>query len=217
MRRVLIALPIAVTALLASASAVFACLPYTFDDTGFGLERGVAWAFQGRVVHEVPGATGLPATVVIAVDRTLVGEGSGLELSVRQDDGCDGFWYGTGDSVIVAVPRYPGFIADPTPSDRLRPPYDGATNYLVAVWVLDGQRVVPGEGPHSWPAVSGLRPKTVDEVVGTLRGLPDTSTASVPARDAVASWLVPALAGALSCAVTLWTHSRRGQSRRTAP
>ena len=113
MRRVLIAWPIAVVAALASASAVAACELYTFDDTGFGLARGVAWAFRGHVVREVPGETGRPEVVVIAVDRTLVGEGSGRELSVRQDDGCDGFWYGTGDSVIVAVARYPGFIADP--------------------------------------------------------------------------------------------------------
>lgn len=202
----LIAWPIAVVAALASASAVAACELYTFDDTSFGLERGVAWAFQGHVVREVSGETGRPEVVVIEADRTLVGEGSGRELSVRQDDGCDGFWYGTGDSVIVAVPRYPGFIADPVPADRLRPPYDGVTNYLVAVWVLDGQRVIPGEGPHSWPAVNGIRPETADEVVSALSGLPDT--ASVPAPDPDASWLVPALAGTLSCALTFWAMSR---------
>ena len=209
MRRVLIAWPIAIVAVLASSSTAFACLTYTFDDTGWGLERGVAWAFQGHVVREVSGEeTGRPEVVVIEVDRTLVGEGSGRELSVRQDDGCDGFWYGTGDSVIVAVARYPGFIADPGPADRRRPPYDGLTNYEVAVWVLDGQRVIPGEGPHSWTAVNGIRPETADEVVSALRRLPDTATASVSAPDPDASWLVPALAGTLSCALTFWAMSR---------
>jgi hypothetical protein len=161
----------------ASVGAVLACEPYTFDDDGFGLERGIAWAFEGRVVREIAGEAGQgPVAVIIEVDRMLTGEASGGELSIAADAGCDGFWYGAGDEVIVAVPRYSGFLAEPGPADRLRPPYAGASDSLVAVWVLDGERVVPGDGPHSWPTIGGIQPQTAADVRSALLGLPDTAT-----------------------------------------
>jgi hypothetical protein len=217
MVRLLLALALAGAGLLASAAAVLACEPYTFDDTGFRLERGIAWAFRGHVVREVIGETGRPTTVVIAVDRTLAGTASGRELSIRQDDGCDGFWYHTGDSVVVAVPRYPGFAGDPVAADRLRPPYERLTNYVVAVWVLDGERVVPGMGPHSWPAIDGTSPATLGVLVSALAALPDTASAGPATLSPTGTWLVPGAAGVLSFLAALAAGAeRRGRSARQA-
>lgn len=206
---------LAVVALLASASAVMACETYTFDNTAFRLENGIAWAFRGHVVREVIGEIG-PTTVVIAVDRTLMGDASGRELSINQDAGCDGFWYHTGDSVIVALPRYPWFLADPTQGEPFRPPYPGLTNYSAAVWVLDGDRVVPGDdGPHSWPAINGTSPRTVDALIRALRTLPDTATASPVTATHTEGWLVPLVAGWLAFGGSMWLVPRRVRRRKT--
>lgn len=206
----------------ASVGAVLACEPYTFDDDGFGLERGIAWAFEGRVVREIAGEAGQgPVAVIIEVDRTLTGEASGGELSIAADTGCDGFWYGAGDEVIVAVPRYPGFLAEPGPADRLQPPYAGASDSLVAVWVLDGERVVPGDGPHLWPTIGGIQPRTAADVRSALLGLPDTATdgsatSTMSPRspggqsDSWRLWLVVGLASFLLAAFASGRRTGRG-------
>lgn len=214
MGRLPLAAALAGVALLVSATAVMACEPYTFDNTEFRLEDGIAWAFRGHVVREVIGETGRPTMVDIAVDQTLKGEASGSELSIRQDDGCDGFWYGTGDLVIVALPRYPWFLADPTLGPPLRSPYQGLTNYMAAVWVLDGDRVVPGDdGPHSWPAINGTSPRTVDALIRVLGTLPDTATASLSTGTHAKSWLVPLVAGWLALGGAIWLVPRRVRRR----
>ena len=210
MGRLPLAAALAGVALLVSATAVIACETYTFDNTEFRLEHGIAWAFRGHVVREVIGEIG-PTTVVIAVDQTLMGEASGSELSILQDAGCDGFWYGTGDLVIVALPRYPWFpLGEP-----LRPPYQGLTNYMAAVWVLDGDRVVPGDdGPHSWPALNGTSPRTVDALIRVLGTLPDTATASLVTATHTEGWLVTLVAGWLAFGVAIWLVPRRVRRRK---
>jgi hypothetical protein len=214
--RALGAMTLAVAALLGSAVAAAACEPFTFDDTGFGLERGIQWAFTGSVVREEPNEeTGRPNAVVIRVDKVLAGRHASRELRIQQDDGCDGFWYRLGDRVVVAVPFHPGFAHAPSPSDRLRAPFENVTNYVIAVWVLDGERVVVGPGPHSWPAINGHSPKTFSKLEAALARLPDTSTAGPPAGGLDDPWIAVVLLTAAGAWLASLSHVlHRGQWRR---
>jgi hypothetical protein len=214
MRPLLFALPIALVALAAVASSALACAPYA-REAGFGLERGVAWAIVGHVTREVAGETGEPASVVIAVDRTLAGVSGGRELTIRQDDGCDGFWYRAGDRVIAAVPRYPSFVSDPAASDLLRPPYLDLTNYVVAVWVLDGERVAHEASQQFVPTVNGVSPSTAAELASLLIGIPDTATDEATAAGGGSSALLLAIVAAAAGTLILGTITRRGRHRGT--
>lgn len=213
--RLALATSLALAGLLMSAGAAAACLPYTHFNDQFGLERGIQWAFEGRVVREMLyEGTDRPEAVVIRVDRTLAGSSAGSELTIRQDGGCDGFWYRPGDRVIVAVPLYPWPLREPSPKDRIRLPFDDVTNYDIPVWVLDGERVVPVPGFHTWPAINGTSPTTRTQLVVALIRLPDTSISSVAVQPRGQSLLVPALVGACSLAAAAWLL--RGRFKRTA-
>ena len=164
---VIVVASLAVPAALGLPAAATACAPYTHmgDEDGFGLARGVIWAFAGHVVEEVPNpeVPGRPNAVVIEVGETIVGSLSQGRLRIEQDQGCDGFWYQTGDRVVAAIGRRPG----------LEPPFDGITNYNVAVWVIQGRAI---DGTIRVPSIAGRVPRTERELRSLLAELPDTAT-----------------------------------------
>jgi hypothetical protein len=196
---------IGAVSLLSMAAPVMACEPYTFGNGGFRLDRGVAWAFAGRVLAAVPGEIE-PLAMVIRVDRTIAGTATGdRRHTIERDAGCDGFWYGPGDDVVVALPRYPQGDVEVGPEDRIRPPYAHTSNNGVAVWVIrDGRVVARSAGPHSWARIGGRSPRTLEQLEAALRGLPDTSTATVPPIWCT-GWLglVPVAAGAAALVIAL--------------
>jgi hypothetical protein len=185
MRRLHRSLVVALIALIATAPAALACETYTFGNNDLGLDRGVAWAFEGTVASEEANpdtdvvVADRPLAVTIRVDRAIVGHAAVSELRIEQDPGCDGFWYRLGDHVVAAVPRYQPFLAQPTTSAALRPPFPHITNYSVAVWVIDGSRVATGTAPHSDLMIGGRTPRTLDQLIASLRGTPETSTEPV--------------------------------------
>lgn len=219
MIRILLSMLLASGLLLGTAAAASACAPYTWDEDSFGLDRGVAWAFRGHVIREVPGEVG-PVAMVIEVDRTLAGVApSRRRLVIRQDQGCDGFVYQPGDEVIMAVPLYPPGIMEVGPRDRIGPPYRDLSNYGVAAWVIrHGQVVRSTPGVQSWADSHGQRP-TVASLVARLRHLPDTAATSASvhrpgARAGLAGGLLPAAAGALALLLLLARRPRAAQRPR---
>ena len=164
---VIVVASLAVSAALGVPAAALACAPYTHmgDDDGFGLSRGVVWAFAGQVVEEVsnPEVPGRANAAVIEVRETIIGSLSQRRLRIEQDQGCDGFWYQAGDSVVAAIGRLPG----------LEPPFAGITNYNVAVWVIRDDAV---DGTLRVPAIAGQLPETERELRSLLAELPDTAT-----------------------------------------
>jgi hypothetical protein len=206
--RLLIVTAVLVLAVLAAPSSVAACEAYTFDDDQFGLERGVQWAFEGHVLTaDLNAETGQPTSVTIRVDSTLRGDPAQPDMTILQDNGCDGFWYRKGDDVVVAVPYQPGLAAMPSARTRLRPPFERVTNYQVAVWVLDGDRVVTGLGPHSWPEIEGRHPRSRSELRIALARLPDTSAVGTVSTNSRS--ITVALAGAVGLAFSAWVLGRR--------
>lgn len=164
---VIVAATVAVSAALVAPTAAIACAPYTHvgDKDGFGLSRGVVWAFAGQVVEEMPNPElpDQPLAVVIEVRETIAGNRSQRRLRIEQDQGCDGFWYQTGDRVVAAIGRRPGLDA----------PFAGITNYNVAVWVIRDGAV---DGTIRVPAIAGRVPETEHELRALLGELPDTAT-----------------------------------------
>jgi hypothetical protein len=154
-----------------SPSNVEACEPYTHlqEPDGFHLARGLRWAASAVVVEEIenPEIPDRPDAVILRIRETIVGDGSIGRLRIDQDDGCDGFWYRKGDAVIAAIGRDVGY----------RPPFDGITNYAVAVWVIKGENV---DGRIAVPRIDGRSPTTVAQLRASLAGLPDTATADDP-------------------------------------
>ena len=78
------------------------------------------------------------------------------------------------------------------------PPFDGITNYAVAVWVVKGENV---DKRIAVPRIDGRTPTTVAQLRAWLAGLPDTATADdtgYPARHltGVLSAIVAGLVGA---------------------
>jgi hypothetical protein len=167
----LAAVAVAILALLAGAGAAVACLPYTFSDDEWQLERGVRWAVVGTVVRDEanPELPARPDAMIIAVERTIVGRPGTTVLRIEQSDSCDGFWYRPGDPVVVALPVYDHWHNPPRP---LPTPLAGLENDAVAVWVLDGERIV--ERGRS-PMIDGRRLRSLDELVAALTRLPDTA------------------------------------------
>ena len=175
-----------------SPDPVRACEPYTIlqEPDGFRLAHGLRWAASAVVVGEIknPEIAGRPDAVILRIHETIVGDGSIERLRINQDNGCDGFWYQKGDIVIAAIRR----------DVRYRPPFDGVTNYGVAVWVIKGENV---DGRIAVPRIDGRTPTTVAQLRAWLAGLPDTATADDtghPAPDlaAVLSAIVAGLVGA---------------------
>jgi hypothetical protein len=156
------------TALGAPAAAV-ACETYVIDDS-FGLEDGVQWAFAGHVESSIPNPEiqNRPQAVILAVDRTLVGSADLRELRVNQDDGCDGFWYGPGDELVAALGNVPG----------LTPPFENATNYVVAVWVIRDGAILGGD--RRVPLIRGQRPESEADLLRLIGAVPETDTAELP-------------------------------------
>lgn len=147
---------------------VEACEPYTVlqDPDGFHLARGLRWAASAVVVEEIenPDIPDRPDAVILRIRETIVGDGSIGRLRIDQDGGCDGFWYQKGDTVVAAIGRGVGY----------RPPFDGITNYAVAVWVIKGEDV---DGRIAVPRIDGRTPTTVAQLRAWLAQLPDSATA----------------------------------------
>lgn len=196
---------LALIALLAisggSPSAVYACLPYTIlqEPDGFHLAQGLSWAASAVVVEEIenPEFANRPNAVILRIGETIVGERSIEKLRIDQDDGCDGFWYRKGDHVIAAIGR----------TQRVRPHFDGITNYAVAVWVIrDDGRV---DGRIAVPMINGRTPSTETQLRALLAGLPDTATDDPP-DDASREWFVVVLSvAALIGATAAWRRTAR--------
>jgi hypothetical protein len=181
---------------------VEACEPYTVlqDPDGFHLARGLRWAASAVVVEEIenPDIPDRPDAVILRIRETIVGDGSIGRLRIDQDDGCDGFWYRKGDAVIAAIGRDVGY----------RPPFDGITNYAVAVWVIKGEDV---DGRIAVPRIDGRTPTTVAQLRAWLAQLPDTATAdgmgrTEPDLGVVLSAIVAGLVGACF----MWRRMSRG-------
>jgi hypothetical protein len=166
-QRPLLILLAAVAFALVTAAPTLACEPYTWadDQDGYRLSHGVQWAFSGEVVEEVPNpeVPDRPTAVVLEVSETFVGDVPQSSLRIEQDDGCDGFWYQTGDHVIAAIGRGPS----------LTPPFGGITNYQVAVWVIRDGAV---DSTVRAPSIAGRSPETERQLRLALAALPDTST-----------------------------------------
>jgi hypothetical protein len=154
---------------LFAPAPVAACEPYTWgsDPDGFKLADGLRRAGAGVVLQEIPNPElpGRPLAVVLRIDESISGV-SITRLRIEQDAGCEGFWYRTGDHVIAAI----GGRAPTT-----GPPFDGISNYSVAVWVIRRGNVESG------PAIRGRVPTTEKQLRALLNALPDTSTASLSA------------------------------------
>jgi hypothetical protein len=164
----------AIAVLLASAGAAVACLPYTFFDDEWQLERGVRWAVVGTVIRDEPnaGVPEWPTAMIVAVERTIVGHPGTSVLRIEQSDSCDGFWYRPGDQVVVALPAYDHFHDPPRP---LPARLDHLQNDTVAVWVLDSERILLRPAGRS-PMIDGHRFRSLDALLAALTRLPDTAT-----------------------------------------
>jgi hypothetical protein len=169
------------------------------DPDEFGLSRGAMWAFVGHVVEELPNPElpDQPLAVVIEVRETMVGDPSQRRLRIEQDQGCDGFWYQTGDKVIAAIGRVPGLEA----------PFAGITNYNVAVWVIRDGAV---DATIRVPAIAGRVPETEGELRAWLADLPDTATIQRASPVETPLPLLPFVAmGAILTAVLTFRWVRR--------
>ena len=194
-QRRIVAVLASVAFALVTAAPALACEPYTWadDQDGYRLSDGVQWAFSGQVVEEVPNRElpDRPNAVVIEVGETFVGDVTQSSLRIEQDDGCDGFWYQTGDHVIAAIGRGPG----------LTPPFSGITNYQVAVWVIRDGAV---DSTVRAPWIAGRSPETERQLRLALAALPDTATiadVAAPASPSRAAVLL-VLSGILTAIAT---------------
>jgi len=209
MRSALASATLALGALLFAAAPAAACLPYTFADDEWNLERGVRWAVRGTVIDEESNVElpGRPTAVIIRVDGSVVGRLGAAAIRIAQSDSCDGFWYGSGDTVIVALPAYDHWHEPPRP---LVVTLVELHSYGVAVWVLAGERIAAEAGRS--PMIDGRRLRTVDELVSALARLPDTATARPPASPAGnGTAALPLLAGVGALALSLRRPGRRSR------
>jgi hypothetical protein len=201
-------------ALLTAAGPAAACLPYTFDDDEWNLELGVRWAVRGTVIDQEQNddLPGRPHAMIIRIDGAVVGSLAERTIRIAQADSCDGFWYGPGDSVIVALPAYDHWHEPPRP---LAVTLDDLENDTMPVWRLDGDRVLAATGRS--PRIDGRRLGTVDELVAALVRLPDTATASPPEPPTGnATAALSLLAGAAAIALLLRWPAGRLRQRRAA-
>jgi hypothetical protein len=180
-RRATLAVTLGLIALAFPATAL-ACELYTFsdEDDWFQLSDGVQWAFVGDVVEEMTTSEipDQPVAVVLSVRERIAGSVALRRLRIEQDPGCDPFWYRKGDQVVAAIGLRPD----------LRPPFEGVTNYAVAVWVIRDGTVIRRDGPHSRPWIGNRAPRTESELRAMLLALPDTA---VEGRDAGTSETLP--------------------------
>ena len=188
-------------------TAAYGCLPYTHlqDPDGFHLARGLRWAASGVVVEEIenPEIPNRPNAMILRIRETIVGDRSIGRLRIDQDDGCDGFWYRMGDRVIAAIGTTPG----------VRPPFEGITNYTVAVWVIRDDGKV--DSRIAVPMINGRTPSTEAQLRALLAGLPDTATDDPP-DGASQDWFVVVLTVATVIgAIAAWrrTGSIAGSAR----
>ena len=202
------AIAVAMLALALNGTSALACETYTFSDEEdwFGLSRGVQWAFTGTVDQAIPNPElpDKPTGMVLHVRETIAGSPVASTLTVAQDAGCDGFWYEPGDRIVAAVGRQ---------RNGPQPPFDGITNYSVAVWGIRDGRVSALDRLHGQVLIDDVIPTTELQLKRLLAALPATDTPP-PAPDDPMQRPMAMLGLLMASGVAAWLANRTLSRRR---